>query len=52
MTRNNLLYGPKVKLVLRDEGPNNAYVARLITKYRDDSAAHFVRGRAHSVGQE
>ena len=29
-----------------------SHVARLIiVPYRDDSAAHFVRGRAHSVGQ-
>ena len=29
-----------------------SHVARLITiSNRDDSAAHFVRGRAHSVGQ-
>ena len=30
-------------------GGELSHVARLITK--DDSAAHFVRGRAHSVGQ-
>ena len=29
----------------------NAISVGGLSQYRDDSAAHFVRGRAHSVGQ-